>query len=120
VPDRPVVVVTDEPRLGSEISDGMPAGFSIHLARDAREATDLMKSRTPAVVIVDIRTGSAGGVALARDMAQDRRLAAIPIVMLLERPQDEWLARTAGARVVRTRPVSAETLARDIRDLAAS
>jgi DNA-binding response OmpR family regulator len=114
------VVVTDEARLGAEISDGMPADLSVHRAQDAREAIDVMSKITPAVVVVDIRTGSAGGVALARDMAQSKRLGGVPILMLLERPQDEWLARTAGARVVRTRPVSAEILARDIRDLTSS
>jgi DNA-binding response OmpR family regulator len=120
VPDRPVVVVTDEARLGAEISDGMPAGFSMHLAEDARAASRLMVSVTPAVVVVDIRTGSAGGVGLARDMSQEARLARVPILMLLERPQDEWLAKTAGARATRTRPVSAEVIARDIRELASS
>ena len=120
MPDRPVVVVTDETRLGAEISDGLPTGFSVRRAGDAREAWEVMRSVTPAVVVVDIRTGSAGGVALARDMSQDRRLDNVPILMLLERPQDEWLARTAGARVIRTRPVSVELLARDIRDLASS
>jgi DNA-binding response OmpR family regulator len=120
VSDRPVVVVSDEERLRAEISDGLPTGFSIRLAGDAREAEEIMRSVTPAVVVVDIRTGSAGGVALARDMSQNRRLESVPILMLLERPQDEWLARTAGARRIRTRPVSAERIARDIRDLASS
>ena len=120
MPDRPVVVVTDETRLRTEISDGMPKGFSAHVSEDARGALETMRSITPAVIVVDIRTGSAGGVALARDMSQDRRLAGVPILMLLERPQDEWLARTAGARLVRTRSVSVEVLARDIRDLASS
>jgi DNA-binding response OmpR family regulator len=117
VPDRPLVVVTDEARLRSDIADGLPEGFSLHVAEDAREATRLMRSITPAIVVVDIRTGNAGGVALARDMSQEARLANVPILMLLERPQDEWLARTAGARRIRTRPVSLEGLARDIRDL---
>jgi DNA-binding response OmpR family regulator len=120
VADRPVVVVTDEARLRAEISDGMPAGFALHLAHDAREAFEVMRRVTPAVAVVDIRTGSAGGVGLARDMAQVGRLANVPILMLLERPQDEWLARTAGARTIRTRPVSVETLVRDIRELASS
>lgn len=120
MPDHPIVVVTDEERLRADISDGLPSGFSLHLAGDAREATDLMRKLTPAVVVVEIRTGSAGGVALARDMAQDRRLVDVPIVMLLERPQDGWLARTAGARIVRTMPITAEALVHDIRSLLAS
>ena len=115
-----MLVVTDEARLRAEIGDGLPAGFSLRLPEDAVDAERVMQSVTPAVVVVDIRTGNAGGFALARDMSHDARLQAIPILMLLERPQDEWLARTAGARTIRTRPVSIEKLARDIRDLASS
>ena len=115
--DRPLLVVTDEARLRAEVTDGAPAGFALHVAGDAREASALMTSLTPAVVVVDIRMGSAGGVALAHDMAQVVRLANVPIIMLLERPQDEWLARSAGARIVRTRPITAERLAQDIRSL---
>lgn len=120
MPDRPVLVVTDEARLRAEITDGLPAGFSLRLAEDALDAERVMRTFTPAVVVVDIRTGNAGGFALARDMSHDARLQTVPILMLLERPQDEWLARTAGARTIRTRPVSVERLVRDIRDLASS
>ena len=114
------MVVSDEPQLRAEISDGLPSGFFARLAGDALEAEEVMRSITPAVVVVEIRTGNAGGYALARDMSQDPRLESVPILMLLERPQDEWLARTAGARTIRTRPVSVERIARDIRDLASS
>ncbi len=117
MPSRPIVLVTDEAHLEAEIKNGLPSDFTVRSARDAREAYELMSKSTPAAVVVDIRTGSAGGVALALDMAQNRRLAGVPIVMLLERPQDEWLARTAGAKISRTRPLSMEQLALDLRSL---
>lgn len=78
-----------------------------------------MSSFTPAAAIVDIRTGSAGGIGLVRDMKQDGRLREVPVLMLLERPQDVWLARTAGADLIRTKPVSLEQLLRDLRTLVA-
>ena len=117
MPPSPIVVVTDDARLRDEIVGSLPAEFAVHLAADSRVASELMRSITPALVLAEIRTGSAGGVGLARDMAQDSRLANVPVLMLLERPQDEWLARAAGARLVRTRPISIDRLVIDIRDL---
>jgi DNA-binding response OmpR family regulator len=113
----PIVFVTDDDHLRDEVTGAFPAEFTLHLAKDSREATAMMGSLTPAAVVADIRTGSAGAVGLARDMAQNAKLAMVPILMLLERPQDEWLARVAGAQLVRTRPVSIERLVLDVRSL---
>ena len=82
------------------------------MASDAREGLDLQKTDPPAVVIVDMQTGSAGGFALAKEMAFDARLAKIPILMLLERDQDVWLASQAGAKAIRTKPIDSGELAR--------
>lgn len=76
-----------------------------------------MSERTPSAVVVDLQTGSAGGYGLARDMGLNDRLAQVPVVMLLERDQDAWLARQAGARFVRLKPVEATSLFKDLREL---
>jgi DNA-binding response OmpR family regulator len=113
----PIVFVTDDDHLRDEVTGAFPSDFALHLVRDSRAATDLMRTIRPALVIAEIRTGSAGAVGLARDMSQDPKLANTPMLMLLERPQDEWLARVAGARLVRTRPVAIERLVQDVRSL---
>lgn len=67
---------------------------------------------------MDIQTGSAGGFALAKEMSFDARLAKIPILMLLERDQDTWLALQAGAAAIRTKPIDSSDLARATLSLA--
>ena len=74
---------------------------------DATAAIGSLQSFTPAVVVVDLLIGPAGGFALARDMSQDRRLARIPVIILVERDQDRWLAKQAGAALVLRKPVDA-------------
>ena len=118
--DGVLLLVTDDERVRSEVANALSGEFSVRPASDAREASALLKSFTPAVAIIDIRTGSAGGVGLLKDMDQDGRLSSVPTLMLLERPQDEWLARVAGADLVRTKPVSIEQLLRDVRSIAPS
>ena len=110
-PSRPstiVLCVSGDPLIREEASFGFPSGTEILLARDAREAMGSMKDVTPDVVVVDIQSGSAGGFSLAREMSQTARLADVPILMLLERMQDEWLARQAGAARSALKPIDTE------------
>lgn len=87
-------------------------------ASDARQALEVLKSDPVEIVIVDIQTGSAGGFALAKEMAFNARLAKIPILMLLERDQDRWLASQAGAQAIRTKPIDSGDLVRATLSLA--
>ena len=79
-----------------------------------------MRDHRPSVVLVDIQTGSAGGFSLARDMSQTARLRDVPILMLIEREQDKWLATEAGARLLRLKPIGAGELAADVHSLAST
>ena len=115
-----LLLVSDDERLRSEVANALSGDYSVRIAADSREASRLMGRFTPSAVVVDIRTGSAGGVGLVRDMKQDGRLQDVPTLMLLERPQDTWLAKTAGADLVRTKPISIEELLRDVSSLAAT
>jgi DNA-binding response OmpR family regulator len=112
-----VLVVTDDPSVRDELEFGVPSGTAIEFARDAREAWTRLQDRVPSAVVVDLQAGSAGGFALARDMSYDARFADIPVVILLERDQDAWLARQAGASLYRIKPVEADELMRDIEEL---
>ncbi|HEX2195792.1 MAG TPA: hypothetical protein VHJ76_02605, partial [Actinomycetota bacterium] len=96
-PTRGVLVVTDDPALQREARFAFPSDFDVVAVRDAREALSELDQWTPAVLVVDLLAGSAGGYALGSDMSQDRRLENVPMLMLVDRRQDEWLARQAGA-----------------------
>jgi chemosensory pili system protein ChpA (sensor histidine kinase/response regulator) len=116
-PELDVMVVTDDPMVRGEVEFGLPDGTVVHFARDAREAWAQLEERTPSAVVVDLHAGSAGGFALARDMSYDARFSNIPVVILLDRSHDGWLARQAGASLYRIKPVDAVELARDLREL---
>ncbi len=105
-----VVVASDDPAIREEAERGFPAGVAVATARDARDAMSLMRSAAPDLVIVDLQTGSAGGFALARDMRHLPHLHDVPVLMLLERDQDVWLARQAGANRCVRKPVDVGNL----------
>jgi DNA-binding response OmpR family regulator len=103
-----LLVVSDDRKVREELRYGLPADFEVDIVTDAREAWTHMSGTIPWAVVVDLQTGSAGGYGLARDMSEKARLAHVPVVMLLERPQDEWLAKQAGAAACLVKPVNAQ------------
>lgn len=105
-----LLVVSDDPEVADELRFGLPGGIEVASATDARDAIDKLASLTPRAVVVDLQTGSAGGFALARDMSQIARLAAIPVIVLLEREADSWLADQAGATLALKKPVDGSVL----------
>ena len=109
-PTRGVLVVTDDPTLQLEARFAFPDDFDVLVVGDARAASSELAQWTPAVLVVDLLSGSAGGFALGSDMAQDTRLANVPMLMLIDRHQDGWLAIQAGANAVRTKPIDTAQL----------
>ena len=117
--DPYVVVVSEDVHLRDEASFGLQAGLRVEFARDSAEAFDLMRGALPAAVVVDIQTGNAGGLVLAKEMSQNPRLSSIPVLVLLDRDHDRWLARASGARDVRTKPLHPGQLGRELTSLIA-
>ena len=107
---RSILVVSRDERIAEEARLGVTDDLEVVYARDAREALALLRTFVPACVIVDIHTGSSGGVGLSRDMQDLSHLSNVPILMLLERDQDRWLAGQAGADAIRTKPLGTSEL----------
>lgn len=105
-----IFVVSDDSRVRDAAGDGFGGSVEVTFAADAREALEILRRGIPALAVVDLHAGSAGGFALCKDMAADPRLARVPILMLLERDQDAWLAREAGAHMYKTKPIDSAEL----------
>ena len=122
-PDEPasplrVLVVSEDPGVLEEAEFGFPIGVEIEFANDAREAIRMIEKQVPDVLVVDIQTGSAGGFSLAKEMNQRSRSKDVPILMLLERSQDAWLANQAGAARHRVKTLETTDLVADVLELA--
>lgn len=117
---RDLLLVSDDDNLCSELGFVAPEGFDVRCARDAREAFSAIGERVPDVCVVEIRSGSAGGFALARDMSFRAGSKDVPVVMLLERMQDRWLAEQAGAAIALEQPIDPGVLAMHVESLFAT
>jgi DNA-binding response OmpR family regulator len=109
-----VLVVSDNQAVRDEFAYGFPTDVEVSFARDSRDAWRLLREQPRSAVVVDLQTGSAGGYNLAKEMSATD-LADIPVILLLEREQDAWLARQAGARNYHLKPVTALEILEDLR-----
>jgi DNA-binding response OmpR family regulator len=112
-----ILVVTDNRPVREELEFGFSEPVEVEFAHDSRGAWQrLIEGDEPVgAVVVDLQTGAAGGFGLARDMKAVRALSAIPIVILLEREQDRWLARQAGSSAALLKPITASQVLAAIR-----
>lgn len=107
---RTILIVSDDPAISEDLAYSFPDDVTVETFDDARASALWMADNTPSLVIVDLQIGSSGGFSLAREMSQHTHLMDVPVLMLLERDQDQWLAKQAGARSTAVKPVAAGEL----------
>lgn len=83
---------------------------------DGNQALALAEAEHPDLVVVEVGVTPYGAFGLARDVKAAPE-ASCPVIILLERPQDEWLARWSGADAMVNRPIDPFQLAKVARRL---
>lgn len=79
-------------------------------AANGNDALAIAEARHPDLVVVEVGVTPYGAFGLTRDLKAMPALAC-PVIIILERLQDEWLARWSGADALVTRPVDPFALA---------
>ncbi len=115
-----ILVVSDDPHVTDEAEFGFASDDVVVAALDSREALVAAREDRPDAIVVDLQTGSAGGFDLVRSLRAEHGLEDIPVLMLLEREQDRWLARQAGAAAIRLKPVEVNELVAEVAALASA
>lgn len=108
-----VLVVTDEPWVRNEVHATLTGSeYELFDHSDPRTAADTAVERDADVVIVDLQVGSMGGMAVTRSVRERTGgdSVGIPVVMLLDRSADEFLAKRAGAAAWATKPLTTHVL----------
>jgi DNA-binding response OmpR family regulator len=85
-------------------------------AADGNVAMNLAETVHPDLLVVEVGVTPYGGFGLTRDIKSFDDLAC-PVVVILERPQDDWLGRWSGADALVNRPVDPFALAQVARRL---
>jgi len=89
----------------------------VERGQDVRGAVD---EYDPSVVILDMQIGNMGGIAAALDLrleAGEGRLPDVPILLLLDRQADHFLAKRADVDGTLVKPLDAGLLRRAVKQL---
>ena len=79
-------------------------------AANGNDALVLAEAHNPDLVVADVSVSPYGGFGLTRDLKANPELSC-PVILVLDRLQDEWLGRWSGADALVNRPVDPFALA---------
>lgn len=96
-----ILLATDADWIVEEVTaalGGPDTTFTV--CRDGRTVSHVVAGRVPDLAILDLQVGSMGGMAITMDLRHDEssgRLPHVPVIMLLDRHADLFLAQRSGA-----------------------
>lgn len=108
-----ILIVEDEPAIQELIALNLEhAGHHVLRARDAEEATRLVRQALPDLVLLDWMLPGQSGIQFARALRADERTRQIPIIMLTARSDelDKVAGLDSGADDYMTKPFSPREL----------
>lgn len=109
-----VLLIADDDWVRNDVEAALSGPRrSITTVSDPREAVATAADGDPSVIIIDMQVGSMGGMAVVRackDAIAAGRIAEAPLVLLLDRAADVFLADRSGADAWVTKPFTAQDL----------
>jgi len=121
VPD--VLVVSDSPAVRAEVTSAIAdRGTTVWELTHGAEVLAAVKDKTPDLAILDLQIGKMGGMATCMELRLEEgagRLPHIPVLMLLDRRADVFLAKRSAAQGWIVKPLDPLRLARAVREVAA-
>ena len=98
-------------------------GFEVIEVERGHDVRDVVAQKQPDLVIVDLQIANMGGMAVSIDLRLEEsggRLPHVPILLLLDREADRFLARRSAADAMLVKPIDAGTLRRTVKNLLAA
>jgi DNA-binding response OmpR family regulator len=117
VPD--LLLASDAPWTIDEVAAAVvEPGTTLRSVRRGLDVLPAIRERQPDLVILDLQIGNMGGVATCLNLRLEEsagRLDHIPVLMLLDRPADVFLARRAACEGWLIHPLDALRVRRAVR-----
>ena len=114
-----ILVATDADYVLHDVTAALGGpDVSFTVCRNGRDVTDVVKERTPDLVVLDLQVGSMGGMAVTMSLRLDEssgRLPNVKVLMLLDRRADIHLAKRCAADGYLVKPLNPLSLKRAAR-----
>jgi DNA-binding response OmpR family regulator len=98
-------------------------GFEVIDVERGHDVRNVVADKHPDLVIVDLQIANMGGMAVSLDLRLEEsggRLPHVPILLLLDREADKFLARRSTADAMLVKPIDPGTLRRTVKNLLAA
>ena len=119
-----VVVASDAPWVRDQVKAALVSpGFEVIEVSRGQDVRRVVEEVEPDLVVVDLQIGNMGGMAVSMDLRleeYDGRLVHVPILLLLDRVADKFLARSSKADAILVKPFDPGTLRRTVKNLIAA
>ena len=110
-----VLLVTDADWIAEQCEAALGGDYRLHRARRGADTLEAIELVEPHLVLLDLQIGNMGGMAACLAIRQEEdmgRLERRPVIMLLDRDADEFLARHSAADAWLVKPINPMHLAR--------
>jgi len=119
-----ILAASDAPWVRDKVRAALVGpGFEVIEVERGHDVRQVVAGRKPDLVIVDLQIANMGGMAVALDLRLEEsggRLPHVPILILLDREADKFLARRSTADAMLVKPIDAGTLRRTVKTLLAA
>ena len=110
-----VLLVTDADWIAEQCEAALGGDYRLHRVRRGADTLEAIELVEPDLVLLDLQIGNMGGMATCLAVRQEEdmgRLERRPVIMLLDRDADEFLARRSAADAWLVKPINPMHLAR--------
>jgi CheY-like chemotaxis protein len=108
------VLIVDDDWMNRELLEAYLklGGYRVGQANSGEKALDMIQAERPDLVMLDIRLSGLSGLEICRQIKNDERTRAIPVVMVsaLESDEDRMQAAQMGANGFVAKPYHSETI----------
>jgi DNA-binding response OmpR family regulator len=121
--EKKVLIVEDDPDIRKVLSMRLEInGFSVVEAEDGQQGLDMVKSKKPELIIMDLMMPKMDGFETCRMIRFDDEIKDIPIIVLsaLNEESERKKAFEAGADAYFIKPFDLDLLLNKIKDLIAA
>lgn len=119
-----VVVASDARWVRDQVKAALVSpGFEVIEVARGQDVRRVVDEIDPDLVIVDLQIANMGGMAVTIDLRLEEsggRLPHMPVLLLLDREADKFLARSSQADAVLVKPFDPGTLRRVVKNLIAA
>lgn len=115
-----VLLATDADWLFNDVASALGGTHDVYRVREGSAVAGAISDVDPTLVILDLQIGNMGGIAtslLIKQEARAGRLPDVPVLLLLDRDADEFLATESDADAWLVKPLNTLALRRAASEL---